>query len=200
MFGTQDALSAVYSDEPMNTVVYHLHAVLVHQGQASGGHYWSYVRKPPSLRVQAPSQKLSGASDETQKISSVTQVATSSEVTMSSPATSTESGGTRGGEGEGGREKSDEKHEEDEEKESTEEGEGGGGSSEGSWLKFNDVSVHEVPWEEVVKESYGGHHNTSAYCLIYLSPLLHQSWATAGEKYSASLASENSHTIQCFIG
>ena len=25
----------------------HLHAVLVHQGQASGGHYWAYVRKNP---------------------------------------------------------------------------------------------------------------------------------------------------------
>ena len=29
----------------MKSVAYQLHAVLVHQGQASGGHYWAYVRK-----------------------------------------------------------------------------------------------------------------------------------------------------------
>ena len=42
---TQDTLSAVYADPSMNKTAYHLHAVLVHQGQASGGHYWAYVRK-----------------------------------------------------------------------------------------------------------------------------------------------------------
>ena len=29
----------------MNKIAYHFHAVLVHQGQASGGHYWALVRK-----------------------------------------------------------------------------------------------------------------------------------------------------------
>ena len=41
---TQDTLSAVYADPSMNKTAYH-HAVLVHQGQASGGHYYPQVRK-----------------------------------------------------------------------------------------------------------------------------------------------------------
>ena len=58
--------------------------------------------------------------------------------------------------------------------------EGGAGRSEGMevgegeevWLKFNDVSVSEVKWEEVERESYGGKQNTSAYCLVYISDAL----------------------------
>lgn len=42
---TQNSLDAVYIDDLMNSTPYYLHAVLVHQGQASGGHYWAYVRK-----------------------------------------------------------------------------------------------------------------------------------------------------------
>ena len=53
MSSTESSLSAVYSDEAMNATVYHLHAVLVHQGQASGGHYWAYIRKPPSLHMES---------------------------------------------------------------------------------------------------------------------------------------------------
>lgn len=36
-----------------------------------------------------------------------------------------------------------------------------------SWLKFNDISVTEATWQEVVKESEGGYGTASAYCLIY---------------------------------
>ena len=48
----------------------------------------------------------------------------------------------------------------------------GGERSEDMWLKFNDISVSEVAWEEVARESYGGRQNTSAYCLIYISDAL----------------------------
>ena len=42
------------------------------------------------------------------------------------------------------------------------------------WLKFNDVSVSEVGWDEVQRESLGGgQSNTSAYCLIYVSEATH---------------------------
>ena len=36
------------------------------------------------------------------------------------------------------------------------------------WLKFNDNTVNEASWEELVKESIGGHSNTSAYSLVYI--------------------------------
>ena len=36
------------------------------------------------------------------------------------------------------------------------------------WLKFNDNTVSEVSWEELSKESVGGHSNTSAYSLVYI--------------------------------
>ncbi|CAI8024839.1 Ubiquitin carboxyl-terminal hydrolase 25 [Geodia barretti] len=179
---TEDSLSAVYSDEAMNTVSYHLHAVLVHQGQASGGHYWSYVRRPPSLVIETlPPAATPGSSsvvDQLQVPAAAAMIRGGPEVVMSgSPAMSTESGGggeeggARGDAVKGGEKRQEGRRGSDREKR------GGGG-----WLKFNDVSVHEVGWEEVVKESYGGHHNTSAYCLIYLSPLLHHSWASSDEE------------------
>ena len=59
---------------------YHLHAVLVHEGQAASGHYWAYVW-------------------------ALTK-----------------------------------------------------------WLKFNDISVTDASWDDLVKESVGGYHNASAYC------------------------------------
>ena len=65
---------------------YHLHAVLVHEGQAASGHYWAYIHD--SCRDQ--------------------------------------------------------------------------------WLKFNDITVSEASWEELEKESVGGYHNASAYCLMYV--------------------------------
>lgn len=36
------------------------------------------------------------------------------------------------------------------------------------WLKFNDNSVTEADYEELKKESFGGHSNASAYSLIYV--------------------------------
>ena len=36
------------------------------------------------------------------------------------------------------------------------------------WLKFNDIAVTESSWEEIQKDSVGGFHNTSAYCVMYV--------------------------------
>lgn len=65
---------------------YRLHAVLVHEGQASGGHYWAYIQDPNQQR----------------------------------------------------------------------------------WCKFNDITVSEVTWDEVSRESLGGYRHVSAYCLMYI--------------------------------
>ena len=35
-------------------------------------------------------------------------------------------------------------------------------------MKFNDITVSEASWEELEKESIGGYHNASAYCLMYI--------------------------------
>ncbi|XP_077483445.1 ubiquitin carboxyl-terminal hydrolase 25-like isoform X2 [Amblyomma americanum] len=37
-----------------------------------------------------------------------------------------------------------------------------------AWLKFNDVTVTEVTWAELLRDSVGGHLCTSAYCLLYV--------------------------------
>lgn len=37
------------------------------------------------------------------------------------------------------------------------------------WLKCNDNTVNEATWEELQKESVGGHFNTSAYSLVYIA-------------------------------
>ena len=37
----------------MNKTAYHLHAVLVHQGQGPGCHYWAYVRKKTEKETMA---------------------------------------------------------------------------------------------------------------------------------------------------
>ena len=73
--------SALYTQLP-----YRLHAVLVHEGQASGGHYWAYIQDPTQQR----------------------------------------------------------------------------------WCKFNDITVSEVTWDEVSRESLGGYRHVSAYCLMYI--------------------------------
>ena len=36
------------------------------------------------------------------------------------------------------------------------------------WLKFNDITVSGASWEDLMKESVGGYHNASAYCLMYV--------------------------------
>ena len=38
------------------------------------------------------------------------------------------------------------------------------------WLKYNDITVTDSSWEELEKESIGGYHNASAYCLMYIDP------------------------------
>lgn len=36
------------------------------------------------------------------------------------------------------------------------------------WLKFNDITISESSWAELERESVGGYHNASAYCLMYV--------------------------------
>lgn len=79
------AADAMYQEEDLKKIVYRLHAVLVHKGEANGGHYWAFI-----YDAQAK-----------------------------------------------------------------------------TWRKFNDITVSDVTWEEVRRESVGGCHNASAYCLIY---------------------------------
>ena len=307
------SLEAVYSDMIMNTTSYHLHTVLVHQGQASGGHYWAYIRKNPrtdyheelscelepvDIRVEqnkavqnggrgtgpcdaasgrgtgpcdAASERGTGPCDaaggrgtrpcdasgcgtgpsdaggrgtgpcdaaggrgsephgaigghgtwpcdagghdnesqglihdgQSEPILTECQV-TELVVTDITPLTSLESsqasletdsksaGSLSEGSGsspppailivnepsecgvprvpdEGGVGRS----------ERMEVGEG-----EDVWLKFNDVSVSEVKWEEVERESYGGKQNTSAYCLVYINDALWKQWEESGEGVS----------------
>ncbi|XP_053334372.1 ubiquitin carboxyl-terminal hydrolase 28 [Clarias gariepinus] len=81
------ALEGMYSDNSLCQVPYRLHAVLVHEGQASAGHYWAYIYDHSHKR----------------------------------------------------------------------------------WLKYNDVMVTESSWEELVRDSYGGMTNASAYCLMYIN-------------------------------
>jgi len=38
-----------------------------------------------------------------------------------------------------------------------------------SWRRFNDIEVTQEHESNVMKEALGGHNNTSAYCLVYLS-------------------------------
>ncbi|XP_068096892.1 ubiquitin carboxyl-terminal hydrolase 28 isoform X2 [Hyperolius riggenbachi] len=40
------------------------------------------------------------------------------------------------------------------------------------WLKYNDISVTEVTWEDLERDSYGGMKNASAYCLMYINDKL----------------------------
>ncbi|XP_060792115.1 ubiquitin carboxyl-terminal hydrolase 28 [Neoarius graeffei] len=84
------ALEGMYSDNSLCQVPYRLHAVLVHEGQASAGHYWAYIYDHAHKR----------------------------------------------------------------------------------WLKYNDVMVTESSWEELVRDSYGGMTNASAYCLMYINDRL----------------------------
>ncbi|XP_064157376.1 ubiquitin carboxyl-terminal hydrolase 25-like isoform X1 [Anguilla rostrata] len=37
------------------------------------------------------------------------------------------------------------------------------------WMRYNDIAVTAASWEELAQESYGGHRNASAYCLMYVS-------------------------------
>ncbi|KAL8173535.1 UNVERIFIED_CONTAM: hypothetical protein K2H54_005492, partial [Gekko kuhli] len=41
-----ETIELMYADPFLDQVPYHLHAVLVHEGQANAGHYWAYVYNP----------------------------------------------------------------------------------------------------------------------------------------------------------
>ncbi|CAL1543448.1 unnamed protein product [Lymnaea stagnalis] len=84
--GLEEKLDGMYSEDYMKKFPYHLHAVLVHEGQAVSGHYWSFIYDDRRSK----------------------------------------------------------------------------------WLKFNDITVSESSLEEMRKESVGGFHNASAYCLMYV--------------------------------
>ncbi|KAL8592865.1 hypothetical protein ACOMHN_050693 [Nucella lapillus] len=101
-------LDKMYSDESMQKFPYHLHAVLVHEGQAASGHYWAFVYD----------------------------------------------------------------------------------HARACWLKFNDVTVSESSWEELERESVGGYHNASAYCLMYVDRSRIQDFPERGEASASSSVSQ----------
>ncbi|XP_054853352.1 ubiquitin carboxyl-terminal hydrolase 28 isoform X3 [Eublepharis macularius] len=41
------SVELMYADPSLHQVPYHLHAVLVHEGQANAGHYWAYIYNQP---------------------------------------------------------------------------------------------------------------------------------------------------------
>ena len=236
---TKATLDAVYGDPLMNTTPYHLHAVLVHQGQASGGHYWAYIKRlyNPYLKRGQPtgngshdqshdvshdqSHKLPGdvvlesqSESEGQGASeSLADVAPQTGQTSEQGSHQSSQTGQTSGQGSHqssqtgqtsslGRTESVESTSDMSESSQTptatnrthKASSTGLRSSEGMdvdrggvgvassdmrgdeevWLKFNDVSVSEVGWDEVQRESLGGgQNNTSAYCLIYVSEALH---------------------------
>ena len=266
----------------MNTTCYHLHTVLVHQGQASGGHYWAYIRKnsrtdfhegelsceqlePVDIRVEqnkamqnggrgtgpcdaaggrgtgpcdaaggrgtgpcdavggrgigpcdaaggrgiGPCDAVGGHGTESQGLihdgpsepilteCQVTELVvtditplTSLESSQASLETDSKSAGSLSeGSGSSPPPAILIVNEPSECGAPQLPDEGGVGRSEGMevgegeevWLKFNDVSVSEVKWEEVERESYGGKQNTSAYCLVYISDALWKQWEESGE-------------------
>lgn len=227
----------------MNATPYHLHAVLVHQGQASGGHYWAYIRQlyNPYRKRRQPtgsgshdpsrdqSHELPGdvvLESQSESEGQGTSEGAESRVTDITPQTgqtsgqgsplTSETGQTSGQDSQQtsqtgqptslGRTESVESASDMSETSQTptamnrthKTGPTGLRSSEGMdvdrggvgvassdargvvrgdeevWLKFNDVSVSEVGWDEVQRESLGGgQNNTSAYCLIYVSEATH---------------------------
>ncbi|XP_048368946.1 ubiquitin carboxyl-terminal hydrolase 28 isoform X2 [Sphaerodactylus townsendi] len=42
-----ESIELMYVDHSLNQVPYHLHAVLVHEGEANAGHYWAYIYNQP---------------------------------------------------------------------------------------------------------------------------------------------------------
>ncbi|XP_024208126.1 ubiquitin carboxyl-terminal hydrolase 25 isoform X10 [Pan troglodytes] len=40
---------------------------------------------------------------------------------------------------------------------------------ESRWMKYNDIAVTKSSWEELVRDSFGGYRNASAYCLMYIN-------------------------------
>ncbi len=245
---SEASLSAIYSDSLMKKTPYHLHAVMVHQGEASGGHYWVYTLKHPTLsaptgtvEMQDSSKVLEGERGDGQlegvdceggrggggeeiggdgrelrgqaHLNYHTQLETgemcSDAVSESmSAGVGAEMGGGGGG---GGGEMSTsssmsgvsstsastvvlsgvqsasvsitrggENMEVERPPSPSAPSSPGGGCV---WMKFNDVMVTDVSWEEVQRESLGGASgNTSAYCLVYINSDLHEDWLNRGER------------------
>ena len=205
---TQDTLSAVYADPSMNKTAYHLHAVLVHQGQASGGHYWAYVRKKREKETMAAVNETEPL-EESQE--AMQESSDESELTAGGLKEKQEDGGNQDGIKEDREmevEHTGPSSSETVEKHPVTSTDGLLMTSQTSqssleagqtsvarlldsevWLKFNDVSVIEVNWEEVKRESFGSNNyhksnfisNTSAYCLVYISAEAHEQWEGSGE-------------------
>uniref|UniRef100_A0A8C0R8F4 Ubiquitin carboxyl-terminal hydrolase n=1 Tax=Canis lupus dingo TaxID=286419 RepID=A0A8C0R8F4_CANLU len=45
---------------------------------------------------------------------------------------------------------------------------------ENRWMKYNDIAVTKSSWEELVRDSFGGYRNASAYCLMYINDKLNK--------------------------
>ncbi len=182
----------------MKDTPYKLHAVLVHQGEASGGHYWAYVRKTytddNSIVEQTVVQEDDGQQPvdsngeieecvvindeeeedkmEVETIATTTDSVTTSDldpidnsltnmldinkdISLDDAVDSVPSFNT--------------------EKVVSDELCSNVVTNNGDWLKCNDISVTEVTWDEVKRESFGrsgcnnNNSNTSAYCLVYIS-------------------------------
>ena len=179
----------------MNTTPYRLHAVLVHQGEASGGHYWAYVRK----RYRELEEQECNKEDTPREEDEISQVDEPNDDVEGEECMVINVGGD------------EQEEEEDMELDKPQSGpdnvnmaEEGATLSDvidpsptkehyvpppvnatptsstvvgGDWYKCNDISVCEVDWEEVKRESFGrsavgSTNNTSAYCLVYISDSL----------------------------
>ena len=236
----------MYADQMMNRTCYQLHAVLVHQGQASGGHYWAYVRKSASTAFDSHQTSIRSnvitATDHNHLSTANPQVVSTTDHThtdlqLPSPSNDTVTslqenvgklegadramGGSEGSKviaAEGGGNEVEDMPCSDESLAMSppiamEQGSVGGKPEEDRtrgmeatmsdltacgpqtssnkenalgdvWLKFNDISVTEVTWEEVKRESFGassqGIGNTSAYCVMYVSQQSAQLWKHTG--------------------
>ena len=173
--------------------------MLVHQGQASGGHYWAYIKKTPQstaghstdsksvqkegseqheetpsqeMMSQSPSQSIEttptdapppGKEDEEEEMQQDVLQASTASSNLNEPVTAAQSYACHGGQPDVA-----------------------SGGSNDVWLKFNDISVQEVDWAEVKRESFGSsskqlnNGNTSAYCLLYISTRSEQTWENTG--------------------
>ena len=202
----------------MNSTPYHLHAVLVHQGQASLGHYWAYVRKSHACLL--PSPPVSTSDPEQPTPESIRPERDTGRPLANTGQYSAEQTGSEVG-GQEGLGVDPVSSMENSPRSELQESEGkrlpslsqqpssvssegmemeGGATAEGVqseedvWLKFNDVSVSEVGWADVQKESYGGSQNTSAYCLIYVNKDLHKQFTKKGEaRWCVSVVSDECH-------
>ncbi len=67
------------------------------------------------------------------------------------------------------------------------------------WLKFNDNSVSEATWEELQKESVGGHSNASAYSLVYLRSSKSEMLMTSSSDQEQSNNASGTSITSCLL-